>query len=63
MHLCLRFSGFRLYIELYDTPVDIFFVTSVNQVIMVALCNRADHYILPCDFYLSFSFFFFSFLA
>ena len=21
---------------------------------MVALCNRADHYILPCDFYLSF---------
>ena len=27
--------------------------------VMVALCNRADHYILPCDFFLlsSFSFF------
>jgi len=27
---------------------------------MVALCNRADHYILPCGFYLS-SFFLLSF--
>ena len=26
-------------------------------VVMVALCNRADHYILPCDFYLRSSFF------
>jgi len=23
-----------------------------SSLIMVALCNRADHYILPCDFYL-----------
>jgi len=23
--------------------------------VMVAICNRADHYILPCGFYLSFS--------
>ena len=30
---------------------------SKNQLIMVALCNRADHYILPCGFYLL-SFFF-----
>jgi len=27
---------------------------------MVALCNRADRYILPCDFYLSFFLSFFS---
>ena len=26
------------------------------MIIMVGLCNRADHYILPCDFYLSFLF-------
>jgi len=25
----------------------------ITYIIMVALCNRADHYILPCDFYLS----------
>ena len=31
-------------------------------IIMVALCNRADHYILPCDFFLS-SFYLFLFLA
>ena len=34
---------------------------SVFVIVMVALCNRADHYILPCDFYLSSSFFFFFF--
>ena len=34
---------------------------TVLRFIMVALCNRADHYILPCDFYLLLSFF--SFLA
>jgi len=28
-----------------------------RQLIMVALCNRADHYILPCNFYLLLSFF------
>ena len=29
-----------------------------NTIFMVALCNRADHYIFPCGFYLSSSFFF-----
>jgi len=30
------------------------------HLVMVALCNRADHYIfLPCDFYLLSSIFFF----
>ena len=27
-----------------------------NEFFMVALCNRADHYIKACDFYLSFFF-------
>jgi len=31
----------------------------VLRLFMVALCNRADHYILPCDFYLFIFFFFF----
>ena len=30
----------------------------VETFFMVALCNRAEHYIFPCDFYLSSSFFF-----
>jgi len=29
-----------------------FFAVS-GSIIMVALCNRADHYILPCSFFLS----------
>jgi len=33
---------------------------SVFCAFMVALCNRADHYILPCDFYLLSFFLFFS---
>ena len=33
-------------------------VTNVIIIIMVALCNWADHYILPCGFCLSSSFFF-----
>ena len=35
-------------------------IVTQYELIMVALCNRADHYILPCDFYLLSSFFFLS---
>jgi len=30
---------------------------TVDSLVMVALCNRADHYIFACDFYLLSSFF------
>ena len=36
-----------------------FFAVS-GSIIMVALCNRADHYILPCSFFLLSSSFFLS---
>jgi len=42
-------------IELWsDSMLDwIFFHFWIDSIIMVALCNMADHYIFLCDFYLS----------
>jgi len=49
-------------VSLADVPVSSFFHTTADScirghsmmLVMVALCNMADHYILSCGFYLSF---------
>jgi len=43
----------------YNTECDKWMTMNPGHLIMVALCNRADHYIFVRDFYLSFFFLFF----
>jgi len=62
LHAATR-SACYLLIFLVDTISCRHCYPLVSCFIMVALCNRADHYIFPCDFYLLSSSSFFFFLA